>query len=204
MKGIELPYEEFILKSMQDTLNNYFPYRTEGSARIKGKSKIFTHDQIHKLINLLHPVYHDLGIEIRIQTSKFKTFIELFDMRYDSTFLNLNAIKKFNGQGAYAEIDNKLWMFEYNIHKKENSDLRKLCALATLFHEIRHAWQSKYKPHLFEIPYINVGEHGYKSQPIEVDAESFSARMMTKHNKEISEILGIDFKWSYVMWNLNV
>jgi hypothetical protein len=204
MKEIELPYEEFILGSIQETLDNYFPYRTEGSAKIKGKSKIFTHEQIHNLINLLHPIYHDLGVEIRLQTSKLKTLIELFDMRYDSTFLNLNTIKKFKGQGAYAEIDNKIWLFDYNIHKKEELDIRRLCALATLFHEIRHAWQSKYKPHLFGVQYIDVGQPGYESQPIEVDAESFAARMMMKYQKEISEILGIDFKWSYDMWNLNV
>lgn len=189
-----LHYEDYFLESIGidvgDTNRN----------TIYNHSKYVTREQINSILDLLHNDYKRLSTNIHIYGNKFRLFANL------SQFIGLlgitgkNTCGLQNGENIYVFCYNlKRWLEKSNESDKHIiKDCTKLTTISTMFHELRHVYQMYYKYDKYmndTLNYIGVIGKGYGSQWVERDANKFAQRMMNKYNKEINNILGINFEW---------
>lgn len=82
-----------------------------------------------------------------------------------------------DSQGVYSSKAKTSYVFMFNI-KDEDENVRHMCGVWTLIHELRHHYQHTKKPKLLDIA--------------EKDAERFSFRMIDKNYALYKEILRLE------------
>ncbi|WP_181170461.1 DUF3920 family protein [Priestia megaterium] len=150
---------------------------------------------------MLHKDYQE-DIKIKLINSDLRIMFELLKpnaVKHLSLSYFVNYIK-YTALGL--QFDNTIIIYLHNIKKLDkqaNKEELKLFIIKTLFHEIRHIYQQRYKPHKVDECYTTDVGNGYESQWEERDANKFSMRMMNKHKKDINDLFNIDFDWE-VIW----
>jgi hypothetical protein len=163
--------------------------------------KLITYEESDKLIKLLHKDYQE-DVNITLMHSNLNV---LFTMLRPKHLKNIDLMCilnyiRYNTLGLQAE--NSIYLFLHNFKNlDERASIQELRLLAakTLFHEIRHIYQQRYKAHKIVDDYIFELGNGYLSQWDERDANHFAFRMMNKHKEDINTILNIDFEWD-IIW----
>ncbi|MGF9975492.1 hypothetical protein [Viridibacillus arvi] len=93
----------------------------------------------------------------------------------------------------------KIFLFLFGDLKRDPKEI--LNVIATLFHEIRHAWQNE--NNLFqneeEISTIDGNFESYLRLPSEKDAYRFQEAQMQEHAESILEIFGFNLKCKYIL-----
>lgn len=185
---------------LNNTFDELFNPRDKGELKILIKSKLITKSEIEGVISLLHDDYRDLGTKITITSNPLWGLANLFNIGLDSFKQRIKSLRQsFSSGGMYRTFKNDIVIFD-RWTKKMTRDQQKLVITFLFLHEIRHAWQHKYKfKKYYSSDYKNVNEKGYASQPIEIDANKFAVRMLNKNKERINEILGIETKcWEAV------
>lgn len=143
-----------------------------------------TYREIIKCISLLPKKYQDLDCKIIVYQNKLKPIIKYL-LELDFVFAFYILTNKI--LGVQRSFKKEIFIYPF----KQN----KLQIIHTLFHEIRHAYQDKYKNYLFKTQgYCYIGEK-HDEHPIEIDANKFARIVMNMKNKEISKILYVDDDW---------
>ena len=98
----------------------------------------------------------------------------------------------------YSPDENRIYLFadKYPSIERTESPTR-LLMVASLYHEMRHAFQHEHEPDFMKVDYIDPNQEGYATQPSEEDAESFAQNCMTMFHQELSDIHKTDFEWAY-------
>lgn len=141
-----------------------------------------TTEQIQACINLLHPVYYDLVNKIHIYHDWESFYGE------HKLYLDKNENGSFTSLGAYDDNLNNIYVLSFNYKVKK--EFYTYQTISVIYHELRHAWQYKYKPdlyHKYDDNYIVHG-NGYVEQWTERDAILFEYRMYFKYIDELYKI----------------
>lgn len=152
-------------------------------------------NKIYKCIDLLHNDYKIMNTKIYVYNSKLSLFLHfLLNTKSKLGFKDIKMV--YGGKCCGLHCENTIYLFTFN-RKNINKDISKLSIIYDLYHELRHAYQYKYKAKKFNKymqNYVNCMEHGYHDQWIERDANAFSRRMFKKYKNELNNILNIKNK----------
>jgi len=150
----------------------------------------------HQLLDcakLLGKEYTSLNITLEAVDSRNKIKSErkenpiLSKSEYKSI---LNEQEEYPRAGQYIPSHELIRLYLFNINSK-NTYQYLLEIVATLFHEIRHAWQTRNGMYLDEQESTNLitSLEEYLQQPSERDAFRFQADMMNKYKEDICTII---------------
>lgn len=189
------------LDFLEKEINTFLPvFREGGETVIRNKSKVFNQQEIEELLNLLHPVYSDLGITLTIYDKKLsviRDWLNIFKGYVLSPTLKAALKRQIGGNHFEGVIG--IFPFNYYYSNPDNKENKmKLFMLYDIIHEVRHAYQRVHKEKEYNSPYLGAGNKGYHSQWIERDANKFAQRYMDKNKEKINDILGINMKWECV------
>lgn len=162
---------------------------------VLNKSNHITNKQIESCLELLHKDYLKIDADIYIYGTRDEIEEDEYGDIVDSDSRG-HHIYLYSGKS-------KINIYEHGYGNRiENPELTgHLHTIASLYHEIRHAYQYRYmKKEYSRSKWRQRRTRLYRSLWHERDAEHFSDRMMLKNKIKINHVLGVNFNWDCERW----
>lgn len=174
---------------------------------INNKSNINT-DKIIQVISLLPEEYTDLDVEVRIYGTRWSLLKTILNKKESSIgIIDFFALLKIGTLGGYSgEETNKIELYPFSLPKSEKDNVIQNLVF-TIFHEIRHKYQSHYMREFYKKEEMRYKElramkktkdeiNNYLNLSLEKDADEFAFKFYIDNQDKIDKIFEINYEYS--------
>lgn len=153
------------------------------SLKTIGKNGVIKKNEYLNAIKLLHDTFKKLTVRIFVHSDRESFHKYTWKNSHELTQNDICLVLGGYCTGFFKHDKNSIHIFEWTEDKIEY-------LLYVLYHELRHAWQLKYKPKILKNPegvYYTCGMK-WLIQPQELDAINFADKIIEKNKISLSKI----------------